>query len=150
MSEIIRPGIDYIGTTTSFYCNDGKGNFLVHRRGENARDEKGVWDFGGGEVDFGEQVDEAVLREVKEEWGVEGIIQEQIPSVSILRTFDEKETHWIAIPFFIKVYVNKARIMEPHKFSEMKIVRLTNLPQPFHSGARQTMAKLQEYFDKYR
>jgi len=27
-------GIDYIGITTPFYCNDGKGNFLFHKRSQ--------------------------------------------------------------------------------------------------------------------
>lgn len=40
--------------------------------------------------------------------------------------------------------------MEPNKFDEMKIVRLTNLPQPFHSGVEQAMAKYPQYFDKYK
>ena len=90
MPEILRPGIDYIGITTPFYCNDGNGNFLVHKRSKHARDERGVWDFGGGQLDFGQQVDDSVLREVSEEWGVLGEIQEQLPAHSMLRTLDGK------------------------------------------------------------
>lgn len=149
MAETLRPGIDFIGVTTAFYCNDGNGNFLVHKRGDHARDEKGVWDFGAGAPDFGERVEDAVLREVKEEWGVRGTIQEQLPAMSILRTFESIPTHWIAIPFFIQVDVKKARIMERQKFSEMRIVRLSRLPQPFHQGVQQCMAEYPEYFDKY-
>ena len=150
MSEILKPGIDYIGMTTPFYCNDGKGNFLIHKRGKNARDEQGVWDFGGGQIDFGEEVEKAVLREVLEEWGVKGIIQEQLPAHSMLRTLGNVKTHWIAIPFFVKVDVKSARIMEPNKFDEMRIVRLDKLPTPFHSGVQQTMAKYPDFFAKYR
>lgn len=150
MSSEIRPGIDYIGVTTPFYCNDGNGNFLVHKRSENARDEQGVWDFGGGLLSFGELVEESVLREVKEEWGVEGQIQEQLPAHSMIRTLGGILTHWIAIPFFVKVDISKASIKESHKFDEMRVVRLNDLPQPFHTGVKQTMNKYPKYFDKYR
>ncbi len=67
MAERQRPGIDYIGITTPFYCNDGNGNFLMHKRSEQARDEKGKWDFGSGQLDLGEEVETGALREVREE-----------------------------------------------------------------------------------
>ena len=150
MSEVLRPGIDYIGTTTPFYCNDGKGNFVMHKRGGNDRDDKGVWDFGGGQVDFGEEIENSVLREVAEEWGVKGKIQEQLPAHSMLRTLSGIQTHWIAIPFFIKVDITKAKIMEPNKFTEMGIFRLDNLPTPLHTGIQFTMSHYSQYFERYR
>ena len=96
-----RPGIDYIGISVPFYCNDGNGNFLVHRRSDQARDEHGRWDFGGGRLDFGEEVEDGVLREVMEEFGVEGEIQEQVPAHSILRNQDGIRTHWVVVPCFV-------------------------------------------------
>jgi 8-oxo-dGTP pyrophosphatase MutT (NUDIX family) len=85
MLAALKPGIDYIGITTPFYCNDGNGKFLLHKRGKTARDEQGRWDFGGGKLDIGEELDVCVLREVKEEWGVDGEIQEQVPAHLITR-----------------------------------------------------------------
>jgi ADP-ribose pyrophosphatase YjhB (NUDIX family) len=150
MAQNLKPGYDFIGISTPFYCNDGKGNFLLHKRGRKARDEQGKWDFGGGQLHFGEEVQRGVLREIKEEWGVEGKIQEQIPAHSILRIQNGRKTHWLAIPFFIKVDIKKARIMEPEKFSEMGIFTLNNLPRPLHSGAKYTMGKYRKYFKKYK
>jgi ADP-ribose pyrophosphatase YjhB (NUDIX family) len=146
----LKPGIDFIGISTPFYCNDGKGNFLLHKRSKKARDEQGKWDFGGGKLDFGEEVKRGVLREVKEEWGVDGKIQEQLEAHSIFRTQNGKKTHWLAIPFFIKVDINKAKIMEPEKFSEMGIFELDNLPKPLHSGAKYTMKHYSKNFEKYK
>lgn len=150
MIEAFRPGIDYTGITTPFYCNDGEGNFLLHKRGENARDEKGRWDFGGAMLEFGEGLEECVLREVGEEWGVKGKIQEQLPAHLIIRKQNGRNTYWLAVPYFIKVDVTKARIMEPHKFSEMGIFTLDNLPQPLHTGVEYTMERFPEYFNKYK
>lgn len=50
----MRQGFDYIGVTTVFYCHDGKGNLLLHKRSQTCRDEKGRWDCGGGALKFGE------------------------------------------------------------------------------------------------
>lgn len=145
-----KPGIDYIGIATPFYCNDGKGNFLFHKRSSNARDEKGRWDFGAGQLEFGEEVEKGVLREIYEEYGVKGKIQEQVPPHSILRVHEGRQTHWIAMPFFVEIDIRKAKIMEPHKVSEIGVFTLDNLPKPFHSGAAYSMKKYKKIFDKYR
>jgi len=143
------PGIDFIGISTPFYCNDGKGNFLLHKRSKNARDEHGRWDFGAGQLGFGEDVEKGVLRELFEEYGVRGEIQEQVPAHSIIRTFNGAKTHWLAIPFFILVDTSKVKIMEPHKFSEIGIFPFSKFPEPFHSGASISMKKYAHLFKKY-
>jgi len=145
----LTPGIDYIGISTPFYCNDGKGNFVLHKRTQNARDEKGMWDFGAGQLDFGEDIEKGVLRELYEEYGVKGKIQEQVPAHSIIRTFDDITTHWVAIPFFILVDTSKVKIMEPHKFSELGVFPLGKFPKPFHTGASISMKKYKSLFKKY-
>ena len=144
------PGVDYIGVTTPFYCNDGRGNFLMHKRSRKARDEQDHWDFGGAGLELGETPEKCVLREIKEEWGVKGKIQEQLPAHLITRKQKGVNTYWIAIPFFVKVDTSKARIEEPEKFSEMGVFRLNNLPRPIHSGVKYTMKKYPKYFSKYK
>lgn len=37
----LQRGIDFIGITCVFYCHDGQGNFLMHKRSKNCRDEIG-------------------------------------------------------------------------------------------------------------
>lgn len=146
----MKPGKDYIGITTPFYCNDGKGNFVLHKRSANARDEQGRWDFGSGQLDFGEEIEEGVLRELYEEYGVRGMIQEQLPTHSIIRVFNEVKTHWLAIPHFIQIDVTQAKIMEPHKVTAIGIFSLDNLPELLHTGVQTTMEKYKSYFAKYR
>ncbi|NTU46834.1 NUDIX domain-containing protein [Candidatus Roizmanbacteria bacterium] len=146
----MKPGIDYIGVTTPFYCNDGKGNFLFHKRSQNCRDEQGAWDMGGGQVEFGETLEESVLREVQEEYGCTGSIQEQLPAHSVLRTHNEKLTHWLAIPFFILVNPKEVINGDPEKLEEIDWFRLANLPQPLHTGFQYTLNRYKQFFKKYR
>jgi len=63
----LKRGIDHIGVTVNFFIHDGDGNVLLQKRSKNCRDEQGKWDIGGGAVEFGEELEEAVAREVKEE-----------------------------------------------------------------------------------
>jgi hypothetical protein len=49
----MNPGIDYVGITTVFFCHDGKGNFLFHKRSNKCRDEHGRWDLGSGKLEHG-------------------------------------------------------------------------------------------------
>ena len=50
----LKRGIDYIGVTVVFYCHDGAGRLLLHKRSVACRDEQGRWDVGGGSMEFGE------------------------------------------------------------------------------------------------
>jgi 8-oxo-dGTP pyrophosphatase MutT (NUDIX family) len=149
MKEPIH-GIDFIGFSIAFYCNDGKGTFVMHKRSKNTRDEQGMWDFGGGKVEFGSEIEESVLREVQEEYGLEGKIQEQLPAHSTIRVQNGKQTHWIVIPFFVEVDLSKVKNNEPHKIDEIGFFKLSELPNPIHSAVKHTMEKYSEYFDKYR
>lgn len=145
----MKPGIDYIGISTPFYCNDGNGLFLFHKRSKNCRDEHGRWDPGSGQLDFGCTPEENVLREVGEEYGCKGKIQEQLPAHSIFREWEGKKTHWLAIPFFVKVNPKAAKNNEPKKIDEIGWFRLNKLPKPLHTGFSFTFTNYQKYFKKY-
>ncbi len=146
----MKIGIDYIGITTPFYCNDGNGNFLLHKRTKNCRDEHRMWDPGSGKLDFGLTPEENVLKEIFEEYGCNGEIQEQLPIHSIFREWKGKQTHWLAIPFFVKIQPNEATNNEPHKIEEIGWFSLDDLPTPLHTGFSFTLNKYSEYFNKYK
>lgn len=130
----MQPGIDYIGITVTFRCHDGKGNFLMHKRGPKCRDEHGRWDFGGGKLEYMENPEEATIREVYEEYGIKGTIDGQFPPYTLIRENNGVRTHWLVLSFFVKADISKAKIMEPGKAAELGIFRLDNLPTPLHSA----------------
>lgn len=141
----MKKGFDYIGNCVCFYCHDGKGNYMLHRRGEGCRDEVGVWDFGGGGIKFGESIEQAVIREVGEEYGVTPIKIEELGYSDIFRTIGDKESHWIAFRF--KVLVDRDRVVnnEPEKHSDLGWFKITDLPSPLHS---QIPHELERFKDK--
>lgn len=145
----LKPGVDFIAVSVSFYCHNDDGIFVLHKRSDNCRDEHGAWDFGGGRLEFGEDPETGVLREVLEEYGVEGEIIEQLSAHSIIRDQNGIKTHWLVVPFFIKVDLSKIINNNPEKISEIEFFSLDNLPKPLHTGAAHTMKKFKENFDKY-
>ena len=145
----MKAGVDYTGVTVSFYCHDGKGNFLLHKRSQTCRDEQGTWDFGGGKLEFGEDLEDAVLREVREEYCCEGEIQEKLPAVSRIRDNHGVKTHWVSVSYIIKVEPEDARIGEPDDMDEIGWFRLDALPDPLHSIGRLRLAESKELFDRY-
>ncbi len=139
-------GIDYIGITTPFYCTDDKGNFLLHKRSKNCRDEIGVWDAGGGKLEFGQTLEENVIREVEEEYGCKGTILKQLPPYTLLRTHKEIKTHWVAVPFLIKVNPKQVTNNNPEKIDEIRWFTLTTLPSPLHTGFQIALKKYRQLF----
>lgn len=144
----MKPGIDFIGVSVSFFCHDDN-YFLLHKRSNKCRDEKGRWDFGGGQLEFGERLESAVLREVKEEYGVGGVIEKQLPAHSLLREENGIRTHWLIITFIVKVDRKKVVNNDPEKIAELGWFKLNNLPKPLHTGAQYTPKHYKEEFKKY-
>ncbi|OGE44818.1 hypothetical protein A3B39_00175 [Candidatus Daviesbacteria bacterium RIFCSPLOWO2_01_FULL_37_10] len=129
----LQKGVDFIGVTVVFYCHDGKGNFLMHKRSKNCRDEVGNWDVGGGGMEFGETFEEAVEREIMEEYSCSVENLKFITSYNVLRKNGKQDTHWIALLFTAKVNPEKVAIGEPDYIDEIGWFSENNLPDPLHS-----------------
>lgn len=129
----LRRGVDHIGITVNFLIHDGKGKILLHKRSKNCRDEQGRWDVGGGAVEFGETLEEALHRELFEEFGVKPLEFEKTRVGTALREHEGQPTHWVYINY--KVLVDPKKIIngEPHKIDEMGWFTKDTLPQPLHS-----------------
>lgn len=144
----MKIGTDFIGITTPFYCIDGIGHFLLHKRSVNCRDEQGRWDPGAGQLELDASVEENVLREVAEEYGCKGEIVGRLPAHDIFRMQDGVRTHWLAVPFFVKVNREEVRINEPEKIDELGWFTLDSLPQPLHTGFAHSLNTFREEFEK--
>ena len=65
------------------------------------------------------------------------------------RTIDGVKTHWVAIPFFVKVDPRVVKNNEPHKIEEIGWFTIDNLPEPLHSGFAYSFEYCRDYFEKY-
>ena len=140
----MQKGFDYIGVTVVFFCHDGKGNFLMNKRGQNCRDEQGVWDPGGGGVEFGESVEETLKKEILEEYGTEIRDKEFLGYMDIHREIGGRKSHWVGLCFKVLIDPKKARNAEPHKFDEIGWFTLDTLPSPVHSQMANFLKKFEQ------
>ncbi len=129
----LKKGVNFIGVTCIFFCHDGKGNFLMHKRSKNCRDEIGRWDSGSGSMEFGETFEDSVKREILEEYCVKTKDLKLCGVNNIIRTNNGKKTHWVAVVFSAHVDSKKVKIGEPHKMDEIGWFSARKLPKPLHS-----------------
>jgi 8-oxo-dGTP diphosphatase len=129
----LRRGVDHIGISASFVIHDGNGKILLHKRSKNCRDEHGAWDVGGGAIEFGESIEDAMRRELMEELCTEPVDMKFLTVYDAHREHNGAKTHWIAIIYAIAVDPSKVKIGEPHKIDEIAWFTSKNLPAPLHS-----------------
>lgn len=132
-AEDLRRGVDFIGVTTPFVVHDGKGKVLLHKRSQNCRDEQGTWDIGGGAVEFGESLEDAVRREIKEELSADVLKLEFLTVFDAHRQHNGQPTHWVAVVFAAKVDPANVKNGDPDRIDELAWFDSTNLPKPLHT-----------------
>ena len=138
MEGIIRTGV-------CFFCHDGEGSYLISKRSQNARDEHGAWESGGGGLKFGEKIQDAIFREIKEEFCAVPFNIEFLGYRDVHRVHNDQPTHWIQLDFRVQVNPEEVQIGEPHKCDGIKwltIDEIKNFPEPLHS-------QFPPFFEKY-
>ena len=145
MTEIVnhihdmKRGVDFIGVGVVFICHDGKGNVLLHKRSNKCRDEHGRWDCGAGAVEFGEDLEQAVRREVKEEYHTDAKEIKFMNHVNVLRKNGETPTHWLSMRYSVLVDPKNVANGDPEKIDQIGWFKQENFPAPLHSIFAQTL-----------
>ena len=130
IEDMRRPEVSCV-----FVCHDGAGRILLARRSARARDEPGAWDCGAGALEFGETFEEAVTREVVEEYATAPLAIDLLGVRNVLRP----GSHWVAVVFAVRLDPAAARIGEPHKFDEIGWFDRAAPPSPLHSQLPATL-----------
>ena len=95
-------------------CGD---SVLVLKRPENDEDMPGVWEFPSGNAEVGEDLHEALIREVREETGVE-LNKKNLKIISLQQYESEKEDYIkcsVQINFVVKLKkMPEVRLSEEH------------------------------------
>lgn len=113
----MQAGHDYIGVGVGALIFNDQGQVFMGKRGPKARNEVGKWEIPGGAVEFGETFEEAVKREVLEEYGVTVRVRELLQICDHL-IFDEKE-HWVSPTYICEIVEGEPCINEPEKCTEI-------------------------------
>ncbi len=100
-----------VGVSQKAIIFNKEGKFLTIRRTKTAPVRPNTWDLPGGDVDFGEDVTQSIIREIKEETGLE---------ISDLDLFDV-ESHvnkegnfWITIGYTAKTISDEVALSFEH------------------------------------
>lgn len=145
INTTMQKGKDYTGITITYLCHDGEGNVVFNKRSTNCRDEHGMWDCGGGGLDFGDTVIDTLKKEIKEEYLTDVLQYDFLGYRDVHRVHDGVKTHWVSLDFKVKVDKSMVGNGEPHKFDAVEWFTLDTLPSPLHS---QFPKFLQLYKDK--
>jgi 8-oxo-dGTP diphosphatase len=122
----MKRGVDYIGVGVGAIIVDNEGRLFLARRGTKAKNERGLWEFPGGSVEFGERLAEALQREIQEEYGVEIIIGELLDVVDHL--LPEEGQHWVSPTFICQIQSGIPSIREPEKCAEIGWFSINSFP----------------------
>lgn len=132
MGERSGGGKDHVGVNCAFVCHDGRGRVLLHQRGADARDQRGLWDSGSGELEFAEGFRDCVIREVREELGVEPLEIIQVGVANNILGGPGRRRHWVTIQFAVRVDPQAAMRPEAGKLRDLSWFDRGSVPEAAH------------------
>lgn len=125
--EKIKVGTDCIGVGVGALILNEENKVLLALRSQKAKNERGTWEIPGGAVEFGETLEEAIHREVMEEFGV---------TVSIIKRFNivdhilpDEQQHWVAQTFLCRIVNGEPKNCEPEKCDDLGWFSVTEAEQ---------------------
>ncbi len=133
----MQRGVDYIGVGVGAILVDPAGKVFLSRRGTRSKNEKDLWEFPGGAVEFGEKMANALKREMAEEYGVEIEVGELLDVVDHILPGEGQ--HWISPTFLCKITKGEPKILEPEKCSEIGWFAIENIPANLSLVTRQNL-----------
>lgn len=99
---------------------------LLIERGAKARDEQGKLEGVGGSLGEGERLDEALLREIKEEIGSD--VEIEISDNFFVKILPgDKGGFWVVVDFLCKLVSGTPRIMEKDKIEALHFLSLEDI-----------------------
>ncbi len=118
------------------------GEMLMGRRGPEAKNERGKWNFPGGELDFGETLFECAKREAMEEYAVE------VEPTRILKVIDhileEEKQHWVNPIIEARLVKGEPKLMEPHKTDKIGWFPIDSLPGELTVNMKELFKEIKE------
>ncbi|HEY9078160.1 MAG TPA: NUDIX domain-containing protein [Anaerolineaceae bacterium] len=146
MTSSLKRGIDYIGVGVGALIVDPAGKVFLARRGPLAKNERGLWEFPGGSVEFGERLADALRREIREEYGIE------IEVGALLDVADhilpQENQHWVSPTFLCRIITGEPVIREPGKCTEIGWFSMDEIPPDLTLISRLNLASYRKFLGK--
>jgi mutator protein MutT len=133
----MKPGTDYIGIGVGAFILNEEGEVFLMKRGPKSKNEIGHWSLPGGTVEFGETMRDTILREVREELGIEIDLDGQLPATDHILSGEKQ--HWITTIFPARIIFGTPEILEPEKCTEIGWFALEALPTPLASSVEKAV-----------
>lgn len=131
----MTPGIDYIGVGCGALIVNDKNETLLLRRGKNSRNQSGYWSKPGGTVEFGEKIEDAIKREIKEEFDVEIELTKFLGFTNHI--MKEENQHWLSISYLAKIIKGEPKNLESEKHDEIRWFNFNDLPESLTQTTRE-------------
>jgi 8-oxo-dGTP diphosphatase len=143
----VKEGKDTIGVGVGAIIVNEDGEVFMARRGKKATNERGMWEFPGGKVEFGEKLKDAVRREIKEEFDIE------IEVIDLLDVVDhilpDEGQHWVSPSYVCRLVAGEPRIVEPDKCDEICWYRIDALPENITKATEVNAGDYREYLSEH-
>ena len=114
---------------------DGKLLLIQRRRPPEA----GHWNLPGGKAEFLERLEDAVIREIREEIGVAVVIKDFLCLVQMLGVDGQ---HWVSPVYRASLLGGEPCLCEPDKISAVAWFDLDRLPAPLAQAASEAATAL--------
>jgi 8-oxo-dGTP diphosphatase len=144
----MKRGIDYIGVGVGAILVDRQGRLFLARRGPQAKNERGLWEFPGGSVEFGEKLADALLREMREEYGVEIAVGELLDVADHI--LPEEGQHWVSPSFICTIVSGQPVIREPEKCTEIGWFDPDEMPDELTQITRMNLMHYREHLQRQK
>jgi 8-oxo-dGTP diphosphatase len=131
----MKKGIDYIGVGVGAIIFNKEGKVFLAKRGVGSRNEKHRWEFPGGSVEFGEALENALVREIREEYGFVIDVVQLLDVVNHI--LPEEKQHWVSPTYLCRYKNGKPCIKEPDKCEEIGWFTIGAIPTRDLSRASQ-------------
>ena len=122
---------------------------LLLKRGDG--DYKGTWSLPGGHLEFLERIDEAIIRELKEELDIE-ITPNNVELIAVTDDLrPQLGQHYLHATFKVAIGDQEPKCNEPDKCSELRWFPVDKLPEnifPFQAKIFNTIKTKGSYFSQ--
>ena len=142
----MRRGVDFIGVGVGALIFNSNGEVFLSKRGPRAKNERGKWDFPGGGVEFGETLEDALKREIREEFGIEIEIMDFLEVCNHI--LPEEKQHWISPTFIARFVSGTPKIMEPGKIEDIGWFPIGSIPENLTVSSRHNYEMYLKKFGK--